>query len=160
MRKLIIIFFIDLLVCSVSAQNTSFSSEAISRNPYSYMDGLFSKRSVLLANNESKREIDFELAKLGVRFPAKVVLSVYESKINVTFPILEDPNASYMKGKLAKLKQEFPELETLNIDGDYCIAAFKISTHERKVEELVNKFFYDGFFVSKHSKVQLTALFN
>jgi hypothetical protein len=158
MKKLLFIICIAAFSGSVFAQETSATVKFASLNTDTQIDALFGKRALLLANDENTREVDYELAKLGVRFPAKLNVSFTATSINIAFPILENPNAPYMAEKLEKIKTEMPELEIIGVDATYCFASLKKNTSDKRVEKLVSEFFYDGYFVSAHSKVQLEAL--
>ena len=99
-----------------------------------------------------------ELAKLGVRFPAKLNVSYSGDKVNIAFPLLENSNAAYMEQKIVRIKAKMPELEVLGIEASYCFATFKKDASEKQLTELLSEFLYDGYYVSAHSRVQVGVL--
>ncbi|WP_416867314.1 MAG: hypothetical protein ACMVP2_07920 [Imperialibacter sp.] len=145
-----------IIICLVAFNGILMAQSTVS--DHSKVDALFEKRTALLENGESTRVIDHELAKLGVRFPAKLNVSYSGDKINIAFPLLENSNAAYMEQKIVRIKAKMPELEVLGIEASYCFATFKKNASEKQLTELLSEFLYDGYYVSAHSRVQVGAL--
>lgn len=154
------------LLCMVTIQASAFAQNAQDKALYASLnadiriDQLFEARSSLLSSGKSTREIDRELAGLGVRFPAKVKLKELNGKTTLAFVIIEDYETSAVLEKIEKLKHSMPEIAYLGIDSfnHQCYATFADRVPERKIEKLLAEFLYDGFYISSAPKIQLGAL--
>lgn len=154
------------ILCMVAAFTTAYSQSpqnnvlSASLKADARIDLLFEARTNLISSNKSTREVDRELAGLGIKFPAKVKMTNLNGKTTIAFVLIEDYQTSAMAMKIERIKNSSPEIEYLGIDSfnDQCYATFSAGVHERKIEKLLAEFLYDGYYISLPSKIQLGAL--
>lgn len=149
-----------MLTQGIAAQGLSESTFRFAAARSSRVDELFQMRSSLIMKNASTREVDMELAELGVRFPAKVNLANLGGRISIAFFLIEESEATRMIRKLERLKSEITGLEYIGVDSynNYCYATFERGTPDSKIESLLHEFMYDGFYVSNPTSMKLGVL--
>lgn len=114
------------------------------------VDQLFEARSAMIGSKASTKEIDQELAKLGVLFPARVVYDKFGERVNISFLLLDDIDDVGLVGKIERLKKT-AEIDYLGVDiaNHFCTVTFKRGTSQPKIERFLSEFFYDGYYIAK-----------
>ena len=152
MRTFICIVFVLLLsggsLMSQSEEESALQSVILRSQR---VDELFEARSAMIGTKASTKEIDQELAKLGVMFPARVVYDKFGERVNISFLLLDDIDDVGLVGKIERLKSETAEIDYLGVDivNHFCTVTFRRGTSQAKIERFLGEFFYDGYYIAK-----------
>jgi len=144
-----------LTICGLlKAQDGQVGSQFAPIDENKRIDELFETRARLMKADSSTREVDQELANLGIKFPVKVDLINYNDKINISFVLLEDYSPEVVLEKIEEIKRNYLGLEYLGIDVERhkCYMTFHKGSPEWKIRSLLEEFLYDGYYIQAVAK--------